>query len=176
MMDPTGISLGLQAVGMIGGWFGSRSARKKERAKIGRLKGVVSDYQSKYLGAAKNIDEKYKTLGGFEYDSNQITNALDLMKEEGSMKQFDDMVGRSNMSEIGGEQKAVMEQGIALERSQRRLGQEASAFALQEQAANEYRDVSMGLLGLREKAANAGFTAKKSSFDLNSYLNRGYIS
>ena len=65
-MDPvTGISLGLQAVSMIGGWFGSRSARKKEQAKIGRLKGVVSDYQSKYLGAAKNIDEKYKTLGGF---------------------------------------------------------------------------------------------------------------
>lgn len=173
-MLQTALAVG-QGLSMVGGWFGAASARRKERAKIERLRGVVGAYQSQYLGAAKNIDEKYKTLGGFQYDANQITGALDLMKEQGSRNQFDDMVGRTNMAEVAGSQRSQMEQGIMQERQKRLLTNRASAFDLQQQAAGEFREVQMGLLGLREKAANAGFTAKRSSFDLQSYLNRGYI-
>ena len=164
-----------QGISMVAGWFGASSARRREQEKIGRLKGVVGAYQSQYMGAAGNIDEKYKTLGGFQYDANQITGAMDLLKEQGTRDQFDNMVGRSNMADVGGQQRNLMDQGIAQERQKRLLSNRASAFDLQQQAAGEFREVQMGLLGLREKAANAGFTAKRSSFDLQSYLNRGYI-
>ena len=164
-----------QGISMVAGWFGASSARKKEQERIGRMKGVVSAFQSQYVGAAGNIDEKYKTLGSFQYDANQITNAMDLLKEQGTRNEFDNIVSRSNMANIAGNERNLMEKGIMQERQKRLLSNRASAFDLQQQAAGEYREVQMGLLGLREKAANAGFTAQRSSFDLNSYLNRGYI-
>ena len=73
------------------------------------------------MGAAGNIDEKYKTLGGFQYDANQITGAMDLLKEQGTRDQFDNMVGRSNMADVGGQQRNLMDQGIAQERQKRLL-------------------------------------------------------
>ena len=173
-MLETALAVG-QGLSMIGGWFGSNRAKRKEQEKIGRLKGISAGFQSQYIGAAGNIDKKYSQLGDFQYEGNQLQGLLDLNEYSAGVNQFDSMVGRSNMADIAGQQRGQMEQAYKTSTEQRLLSNKASAFDLQESAAGEFREVQMGLLGLRERAAQSGFTLGKSSFDLQSYLNRGYV-
>ena len=172
-MDPGTM---MQGIGMVAGWIGSAGAKSRESKKIGRLKGITSAFQSEYIGAAGNIDKKYKKLGSMQYEGNQLQGLMNLNEYKAGKNQFDNSIGRADFADIGGEESLQMENAFDLLTDKTLLANKASAFDLQESANSEFRGVKMGLLGLREKAANAGFRANKSSFDLNSYLNRGYAS
>jgi len=172
VVDPLAV---MQGVSMVAGWFGSSRAKRRERKKIGRLKGFAATAQRDYQGAAENIDKRYKKLGGMMREGYDQQNLLDAVNNNATRSDFMQEVGNSNLANVAKSQETEMEQQFAMQQNQRGLEREGAAFDLQRQAEGEYRDVKQGLLGLQRDAAQSGFTLKKSKFNLQSYLDRRYI-
>ncbi len=167
-----------EAASLVTGWYDSRKARSEKKKTISNLRGYVAGAQRMYGDAARNIDTKYKELGSQYQEGFQQENLLAAVANRDKELALKAQIGSTNMASIGGDKLNRLAMDYGVETDVRKLGQRTKAFQLQQTAAEEFRDVESGLLGLRQMAAQSGFRIRgdESGFNLQNYLDRGYIT
>jgi len=163
----------IAGVGMVAGFFQSRRARSKERAKRRREKAFALKTQTSLMGAAGEIRSEWQQRGEYAREGLGIQRQSLMNQWSADKNRAIGEVGRTNLSYGGGVEMAA--KAVEKDYQLKGMGMESDYrkqfFNIQMGAQAQLRDVSAGLLDLERVAMERGY--KVPTQTVNTQANLG---